>query len=208
MGENLDSILIIVILVLAYLVGKHWSLFPARGTELKGQKEYPSISGSLTIGTYNIHRARGLDGKRDLNRIAKVITGCDVVALQEVEGFGVRHFGNQAYKLGQDCGYAVHFSPTRRHFGFPHRGNALLTRAPVTNWLREPLSPTTGKAYRNLTVYELSLEGKTLHIINTHLSKLSEQIAPIKRVFEIFLSLERAILVGDFNAHTSHPEVH
>jgi endonuclease/exonuclease/phosphatase family metal-dependent hydrolase len=130
-----------------------------------------------------------------------------VVGLQEVEGHGLRYFGNQAYQLGQDCEYAAHFSPTRRHFFFPHRGNALLTRLPVTHWQREPLSPTTGKAYRNMTAYTISFNGEVVYVINTHLSKPEEQIAPLRRVLEVFSSLERVVLLGDFNAYPARPEL-
>lgn len=190
------------------LGSRHWPLSAAQGREIRGiPARNETASRSFTIGTYNIHRGRGLDGKRNLSRIGRMIEGCDVVALQEAEGYGLRNFRNQAYQLGHDYGYATHFSPTRRYFFFPHRGNALLTRLPVTYWQREPLSPTTGKAYRNLTTYTISFNGEIIHIINTHLSKPTEQIAPLRRVFEVFLSLERVVLVGDFNAHPSHPEM-
>ncbi len=49
-----------------------------------------SSSGSsarwLTVVSYNIHRARGLDNRVDVGRIADVLrqTGADVVGLQEV----------------------------------------------------------------------------------------------------------------------------
>ena len=206
----MELILSILAVAVAWLGSRHWPLSAAQGRELHGSLagcETKAGRGSFTVGTYNIHRGRGLDGKRNLARIARTIEGCDVVGLQEVEGHGLRHFGNQAYQLGQDCKYAAHFSPTRRHFFFPHRGNALLTRLPVTHWQREPLSPTTGKAYRNMTTYTISFNGEVVYVINTHLSKPEEQIAPLRRVLEVFSSLERVVLLGDFNAHPAHPEL-
>jgi len=206
----MELILSILAVAVAWLASRHWPLSAAQGRELHGSLagcETKAGRGSFTVGTYNIHRGRGLDGKRNLARIARTIEGCDVVGLQEVEGHGLRHFGNQAYQLGQDCEYAAHFSPTRRHFFFPHRGNALLTRLPVTHWQREPLSPTTGKAYRNMTAYTISFNGEVVYVINTHLSKPEEQIAPLRRVLEVFSSLERVVLLGDFNAHPARPEL-
>ena len=202
------AVLLALFVPIIWLVSKHWPLNARTGQRLLEIAAPPdSVTDVLTIGTYNIHRGRGLDGKRDLTRIAKVISGCDIVALQEVEGHGLRHLGNQAYMLGQACGYSAHFSPTRRQLFFPHRGNALLTRLPVTYWRREPLSPTTGKAYRNVTIYKIEVNGHVIHVLNTHLSKPSEQSAPLGYVIELFLSLERAVLVGDFNARQTEPKL-
>jgi endonuclease/exonuclease/phosphatase family metal-dependent hydrolase len=197
-----------IAVISVWLLSTHWPLSSAQGQELRGiaTKANSSID-TFTVGTYNIHRGRGLDGQRNLARIGRVIENCDVVGLQEVEGPGLRYFGNQAYDLGQKCGYVAHFSPTRRHFFFPHRGNALLTRLLVQDWQREPLSPTTGKAYRNVTIYRLFFNETIIYILNTHLSKPAEQIAPLQRVIEIFLGLERAVLLGDFNSRALDGEL-
>ena len=132
----MELILSILAVAVAWLGSRHWPLSAAQGRELHGSLagcETKAGRGSFTVGTYNIHRGRGLDGKRNLARIARTIEGCDVVGLQEVEGHGLRHFGNQAYQLGQDCKYAAPFSPTRRHIFFPHAtpGHALAKRAVV-----------------------------------------------------------------------------
>ena len=204
----LPIILSVIAVVIVWLASKHWPLSAKSGSKLFGTETRLIVStGVVTVGTYNIHRGRGLDGTRNLARIAEVISRCDVVALQEVEGHGLRHFGNQAYKLSQTCGYKAHFSPTRRQLFFPHRGNAILTRLPVMGWQREPLSPTTGKAYRNVTTYDIDINGTIIHILNTHLSRPSEQMFPLKRVIDLFLSYDRAVLVGDFNAYRTEPEL-
>ena len=41
--------------------------------------------------------------------------------------------------------------------------------------------------------------------MNTHLSKPEEQSAPLHRVLEVLQSLERVVLLGDFNATPEHP---
>jgi endonuclease/exonuclease/phosphatase family metal-dependent hydrolase len=58
-----------------------------------------------------------------------------------------------------------------------------------------------------MTTYTISLNGEVVYVINTHLSKPEEQIAPLRRVLEVFSSLERVVLLGDFNAHPARPEL-
>ena len=195
-------------LIIFLCMVRHWPLPEKKGNFLTGKIDQSNKDAKvITIGTYNIHRARGVDGKKNLSRIGSVISSCDVVALQEVEGNSLRNFRNQAYSLAERCGYLVHFSPSRRQLFFPHRGNALLTRFPVTEWIRKPLTPTTGKAYRNVTTYKIRLQGEIINVINTHLSKPSEQTEPLKYVLNLFLSFDRAVLLGDFNTTSLDPNL-
>ena len=128
------------------LLFKYWPLGPAAGSELKHIARVGQPTGdSFIIGTYNIHRSRGTDGRRDLNRIAEVIKDCDIVGLQEVEGSTWRGLNNQAYTLSEKLDCAVHFAPTRRRCLLPNRGNALLTRIPVEHWHREHTDDTRNK---------------------------------------------------------------
>ncbi|MBO68188.1 MAG: hypothetical protein CL398_07735 [Acidiferrobacteraceae bacterium] len=197
---------IVATILMIWLATKHWPIRPGEGREFSNSIDYRSDKTEcFTVGTFNIHRGRGIDGIRSLARISDTICDCDVVGLQEVEGYSLRNSKNQAYLLAEYGQYAVHFSPTRKQLFLPHRGNALLTRYPVSYWCREPLFPTHGKAYRNLTMYTLQISGQEVHVINTHLSKPTDQNAPLQRVLELFVSLERAVLVGDFNTHACHP---
>ena len=189
-----------------FLASRVWSLRGQSGTMLAAPGRTEPFNGSaLIVGTYNIHRARGTDGRRDLRRIARIIRGCDIVALQEVEGprLGSRH--NQAWHLGRWLRLAAHFAPSRKLFFFPHRGNALLCRFPVSHWQRLALFPSTGRAHRNLTVYQVDLAGSPVHILNTHLSKPAEGASPFEAVMSVFGQYPRAILLGDFNASMDHP---
>ena len=120
-----------------FLASRVWSLRGRRGTVLAASDRTKTFNGpALTVGTYNIHRARGTDGRRDLRRIARIISGCDIVALQEVEGPRLGSGRNQAWHLGRWLRLAAHFAPSRKLFFFPHRGNALLCRFPVSRWQR------------------------------------------------------------------------
>lgn len=93
----------------------------------------------FTIATYNVHDCVGTDGRRDPERLARVIaeTGADVLALQEVSGPGEDgrpdprpdDFRLLAQAFG---GYAVEgpavIDGARRY------GNMLLSRWPVSKW--------------------------------------------------------------------------
>lgn len=189
-----------------FLANRVWSLRGQRGTVLASPGRAEPFKGSaLTVGTYNIHRARGTDDRRDLRRIARIISGCDIVALQEVEGPRLGSSHNQAWHLGRWLRLAAHFAPSRKLFFFPHRGNALLCRFPVSHWQRLALFPSTGRAHRNLTVYQVDLAGSSVHILNTHLSKPAEGASPFEAVMSAFGQYPRAILLGDFNAPMDHP---
>ena len=194
----LDVVVSAVAAVGGYLLlFKYWPLGPAAGSGVKHMTWVdPPTGDSFTIGTYNIHRSRGTDGRRDLNRIAEVIKDCDIVGLQEVEGSTWRGLNNQAYLLSEKL--------ARRRCLVANQGNALLTRIPVERWHREPLLPTHGKRYRNLTRYEIGVNGKTVHVINTHLSHPDRQRHPFERVLDVFEQYDHAILLGDFNVEAGH----
>jgi hypothetical protein len=68
---------------------------------------------TVRIATYNIHRARGLDGRTRLERIAAVLAtiDADVVALQEVVGASPLKPG-QAAELGAALGMGWVMAPT------------------------------------------------------------------------------------------------
>ena len=190
------------------LLFRYWPLPAKSGKRIRG-KTLPAAgrTRSFTVGTYNIHRSRGIDGKRDLQRIGDVIGDCDMIGLQEVEGSTLRGFRNQADRLAEQLGLGVHFSPTRRRCLLPNRGNAFLTRLPVKCWSSEPLSPSRSKRYRNLTVYAVMVNGERVHVINTHLSEPAVATEPLQRVLALFRQFDRAVLLGDFNTMADHPSL-
>ena len=190
------------------LLFRYWPLPAKNGKGIRG-KTLPAAARnrSFTVGTYNIHRSRGIDGKRNLQRIGEVIAGCDMVGLQEVEGSTLRGFRNQADRLAEQLSLGVHFSPTRQRCLLPNRGNAFLTRLPVECWSSEPLSPNRSKRFRNLTVYAVRVNGERVHVINTHLSEPAVAAEPLERVLAVFRQYDRAILLGDFNTMAGHPSL-
>jgi endonuclease/exonuclease/phosphatase family metal-dependent hydrolase len=77
------------------------------------------------VATYNIHRARGLDGKVSLSRIGDVLRqiDADVVGVQEV-------YEPQAETLARDLGMQLVTGVTV-HRSDGAYGNAVLTRLPL-----------------------------------------------------------------------------
>ncbi|HCX88723.1 MAG TPA: hypothetical protein DG761_11930 [Gammaproteobacteria bacterium] len=199
-------VLLALVLIGIFLASRAWPARGARGSALDANGDTDEFQGpTLSIATYNIHRARGTDGRKNLDRIADVLRACDVVALQEVEGTSPLRRHDQAYRLGRLLDRATHFSPTRRLLFFAQRGNALVSRFQATGWQTTPLSPSTGRAHRNLTVYRFELGGLPLVVINTHLSKPAKGEVPLEAVMHTFAGYPRAVLVGDFNAGKEDP---
>ena len=86
----------------------------------------------LVVASYNIHRGVGLDRRRDLDRIARVIGEIDpdVIGLQEVINENGEASADQARYLAATLGMGVVMGETRP-FGDGTYGNAVLTRLPV-----------------------------------------------------------------------------
>lgn len=193
------SILILVasVTTLLFLLTKAW---PVKGEiGLFSKDTFVLDKPIITVATYNIHRARGIDGKKDIFRIANMVQNVDLIGLQEVEGSAIYRLSNQATLMGKYLKSNFHFSATRKLCFFPHRGNAILSRFPIGSWESVRLVPSKGRAHRNLTVYQVNFKDRTTYILNTHLSKPSESEEPFKAVLQKFAQYERAILLGDFN---------
>jgi len=90
-------------------------------------------SGRLRVLSYNIHHAAGMDGKVNIERIARVIRSAkpDIVALQEVDRRVPRSGKvDQLAKLEELTGMSGLFSKSIPLGGGAY-GNAMLTRLPV-----------------------------------------------------------------------------
>ena len=189
-----------------FLAGRAWPVKARNGGSIVANASMSWESSDVfTVGTYNIHRARGLDGRKDLARIANVIRDADIVALQEVEGTSLFRPRDQASRLAQRLKRCMHFAPTRKLIFFPQRGNALLSRLPIADWHTVPVFPSTGRAHRSFSVYRMACRHGDVHILNTHLSKPSEGEQPLKAVMQAFAHYPRAVLLGDFNATSDDP---
>jgi endonuclease/exonuclease/phosphatase family metal-dependent hydrolase len=156
----------------------------------------------LRLVTYNVHKCRGLDGRVDTERIAKVLKPlkADVIALQEIVGPSPKLPG-QEEDLALRLQMVPIFAPARSHRGHLY-GNAMLSRLPVTRHMICDLS-VSGHESRLCQKIEISLEGHTINLYNVHLGTSDAERARQAKKLASRLADESVrgpkILIGDFN---------
>jgi endonuclease/exonuclease/phosphatase family metal-dependent hydrolase len=149
----------------------------------------------LRIASYNVHACCGADGKKDAQRIVKVIEelGSDTVGLQEVD----YRLDYIAQKLGMQ---PVPGLTLVRHDG--HFGNALLTRRKVLAVRRLGFTYSRREP-RNALDVDLEVAGETVRVIVTHLGLWpAERRYQVKKILELIRSTptcERVVVLGDIN---------
>jgi len=177
------------------------------GHELIGLPLLDNEPTQLKVATFNIQTGKDLNGRRNLLASAEVMAKADIVGVQEVYaptfantlGIGL----SQTEKLAKFGKFGWLFCATRRRWLKEHRGNAVLSRVPVTNWRVEMLPDQSNKSYRNMTVAEVNWQGQTFHFINTHLHTRQGRERQLNIVLQEFAKYERVILLGDFNSRAS-----
>jgi endonuclease/exonuclease/phosphatase family metal-dependent hydrolase len=166
-----------------------------------------------SVLTYNIHHAAGMDGKVDLERIAKVIRSAnpDIVALQEVDKVVPRSGkADEAAKLAELTGMNVVFSKSISLGGGAY-GNALLSRLPV---LGHEVLPLPGHEARSALVAKLRMDKSDpkseITFFATHFPlqearrvKCAEKISAYLKEHKI----GAALLAGDLNARPESPPI-
>ena len=180
------------------LLGRRQGAPVMHGGPLSNSSQIPNQN-SFKLGVYNIHRGRGTDGQKDLQRIAGVIKDVDVVGLCECEGASILGKPNQCEQLGALLDTATLFGPTQKRFGRYDRGNGLLSRLSVSRWYQEPLVDSTGTHPRCILRADLVTEAGEIAFFVTHLARRIDQREQLKTVIDRFQQYDRAILVGDFN---------
>jgi endonuclease/exonuclease/phosphatase family metal-dependent hydrolase len=161
------------------------------------------------IATYNIHKARGLDGRTRIERIARVLAelDADVVALQEV----VNHEGksvvdHQAGYLATTLGYVHAVGETRKHRGGIY-GNVTLSRFDF-GLVRHIDLTVPGREERGALRTDIRIGHHLVHIFNVHLGtshgerkKQAVRLMDEDLLRAINISGPRIVL-GDFNEWT------
>lgn len=122
------------------------------------------------IATYNIHKARGLDGRTRVERIARVLgeLDADIVALQEVvnhEGRSIEE--HQACYLASKLGYVHAIGETRKHRGGIY-GNVTLSRYDF-HLVRQTDLTVSGREERGVLRTDIRIGHHLVHIFNVHL---------------------------------------
>jgi endonuclease/exonuclease/phosphatase family metal-dependent hydrolase len=155
----------------------------------------------LRVATWNIHMGRGSDGRRDLERIARVIRGLEVdcIGLQEVDNR--REAGaDDLTRLAAATGMQAVAGPTMTRPGGDY-GNALLSRWPVTLVASHDLS-VAGREPRGLLHAAVDWRRDVVEVAVTHLGlRPFERRRQVERLLEL-LPGDRArplLLLGDFN---------
>jgi endonuclease/exonuclease/phosphatase family metal-dependent hydrolase len=170
----------------------------------------------VRLVTWNIHGGLGCDGRRDLGRIAALLSDmkADVAALQEVgdaHGAGSdTELADHAAWLGRRLGFFVAYGPNLVLQGKPY-GNAILSRFPIVHAHNYDLS-VPHREPRGCLRADLSLPaGQSLHLFDLHLGLSGgERRKQAAMLFSADLLRDTAlaaplVLCGDFNMWSPLP---
>jgi endonuclease/exonuclease/phosphatase family metal-dependent hydrolase len=161
---------------------------------------------ALRIATYNIHKARGLDSRTRVERIARVLekVNADIIALQEVvnrEGASIEK--HQAGYLAERLGYRFAIGETRKHRGGIY-GNVTLSRWEFDQ-IRQIDLTVTGREERGALRTDVKIGHRLVHIFNVHLGtahrerkKQAVRLMDKDLLRAVDISGPRIVL-GDFN---------
>lgn len=154
-------------------------------------------SAALTIASYNIHKARGLDRRVDLMRIAAVLeeTEADLVGVQEI-------YAPQAEALARRLGLHYRMGVTTERAEGPY-GNAVLTRFAVRSAHAFDLTRHRREPRGGLRV-DVSVDGQVLHLFNVHFGlsrrERAEQVEVLVRTHILREGVTGSrVVVGDLN---------
>jgi len=152
---------------------------------------------NVTVASYNIHKAEGLDRRVDLDRIARVLReiDADLVGIQEI-------FRPQAEELAAMLDMDMAMGVTRHVRGVAY-GNAIFTRFTVRgshtfDLTRPPREPRGGLRLD-------TLEGeRELHVFNVHfglkIRERAEQVEALVREQVLRRDLPGSrVVIGDLN---------
>lgn len=164
---------------------------------------------TLRIGTYNIHKARGLDGRVRPDRILSVLKAlnADVIALQEVvSNVGKTPEENQSEYFAKSLGMNYCLGENRKHKGGIY-GNATLSRFPIIHHTNHDIS-VHGRERRGILRADIEFHESLVHIFNVHLgTAFLERRSQVRTILTTAVLLDERleggrILLGDFNEWT------
>lgn len=168
----------------------------------------------LTIVTYNIHHAAGMDKRVDLERIAAVIRALnpDFVALQEVDKGTKRAEGaDQAAELARLTNMHAAFGAAMPYDGGEY-GDAVLSRRPILKSRVVPLPWTPGPQHEPRCAVSARADvpgAGTIEFISTHWDHTrdpSDRPAQAEAVNAAWREAGvNTILAGDFNCQAGSP---
>lgn len=166
-----------------------------------------SSGDTFRVMTYNIHHGEGLDGRVDLERIARLITnaGADLVGLQEVDrGCERTQKRDLPAELAKLTGMHVHFEKNIDYQGGEY-GNAVLTKFPIKSAKNTHFEMLRPGEQRGVLQLVLDVRGRDVLFLNTHLNYGADDAERLSNARELKQMVAAAgtmpvILCGDFNA--------
>ncbi|MEU6392554.1 endonuclease/exonuclease/phosphatase family protein [Streptomyces sp. NPDC046939] len=214
--------------VLAVLLGIAATAAPPAAAAAEHHRPVP-----LRIATYNIHAGSGMDEVFDLDRQAAAVRAlhADVIGLQEVDvhwGARSRHLDvarELAERLGMRVSFAPIYSLDPASAGQPRRefGVAVLSRHPIRSATNHEITrlstqdpnpvPAPAPGFGEVA---LKVRGVPVQVFVTHLDYRADpavrvaQVADTRRIMAAerrSVPGARQILLGDFNAVPSAPEL-
>ena len=168
-------------------------------------KGYP-----VRVMTYNIRSAYGMEGRQDVEAIARVIegAGADVVALQELSRGWFMNGGTDLLPLLSSrlqMPYTVMGAATDPLFG-----NAILSRYPILASGQGKLPQLDTLIGRGYVWAQLDLgAGETLLVIGAHLEPghADARLAQTEALIDNWAAQPKTVLAGDMNALPGSPEI-
>ena len=168
----------------------------------------PADETSISVMTYNIRQGFGLEGRFDLEAVARTIEDnqADIVALQEVgRGWMISGGVDTLTWLSQRLELPYVYGAN----GGDLWGNAILSRIPMRA-RNEPLD-NPGRVPRGVLRADFELPDTRLTVFNTHLDHEDDgrptRLAQVGRIIELWGGWPRTLLVGDLNAKPEDPEL-
>ena len=155
------------------------------------------MAAALSIASYNIHKARGLDRRTDLARIAAVLQeiDADLVGIQEI-------YRHQVEELADRLG--MHGIPGVTHLRAEGAyGNAILTRLPVRDHHVFDLTRARREPRGGVRV-DVVVDETELHLFNVHfglrIRERAEQVELLVRQHVLHDDLSgHRVVMGDLN---------
>ena len=163
----------------------------------------------LTFATYNIHKAVGLDRRRDHERILRILleVDADIVALQEVD----RRYGRRMAVLPLDAVHAatdyVPVPLTMKPDSMGWHGNALLVRKGI-DLVEAAAVPLPVLEPRGAVRADLMAEGRRIRVIGMHLDlsglRRRHQVRSVLRHCSTCDDHVPTVMMGDLNEWSQH----
>lgn len=162
----------------------------------------------LTFASYNIHKAVGVDRKRDPDRIIATLReiDADVIALQEVD----RRFGRRMSVLPIEAIHQAGYRPvplSMKPDSLGWHGNALLVRREIELVQAAPV-PLPVLEPRGAIRADLRIDGLRLRVIGMHLDlsglRRKHQVRSVLAHVGACEGSAPTVLMGDMNEWAAH----